>query len=80
MTRVYPPKAETPEARQAFLRHYAGVLTSEAQARAGSAFAVSLRQWAANALREAEGLSPEPTQIEMFPILSSLQKQEAAAA
>lgn len=67
MNRCYPPRSETPEARKAFLRHYAGVLAAEAEARAGTPFAQSLAQWAAKAVADAERLSPAPVQIEMFP-------------
>ena len=75
MTRAYPPRVETPQARQAFLRHYAGVLAAEAQARAGPPFAQSIAQWAAKAIADAERLAPARVQIEMFP---AFQSQEGA--
>lgn len=66
MTRPFPPRSESPEARRAFLLHYAGVLTNEARARSGSTFAASLTEWADRARREADALSPAPIQLDMF--------------
>ena len=66
MTRTFPPKTETPKDRQAFLQHYAGVLDREADARAGSTFATTLRLWADRARREAAVLSPQPVQMDLF--------------
>ncbi len=66
MMRRSPSPSEPHHARRAFLLYYAGVLTSEARARAGSAFAESLLQWAAKARREADGLAPAPVQLDMF--------------
>lgn len=66
MNRTFPPKAETPAERQSFLLQYAGVLDREAQARAGSTFATTLRLWADRARRDAAMLSPQPVQMDLF--------------
>ena len=66
MTHIFPPKAETPADRRAFLLHYAGVLDREADARAGSDFATTLRLSADRARRDAAALSPQPIQMDLF--------------
>ena len=66
MNRNFPPKAETPADRQAFLLHYAGVLDREADARAGTRFATTLRLWADRARSDAAALSPQPVQMDLF--------------
>lgn len=66
MTHIFPPKAETPADRRAFLLHYAGVIDREADARAGSTFATTLRMWADRARRHADVLAPPPVQMDLF--------------
>lgn len=66
MTRPFPPRSEAPEARRAFLLHYAGVLEREANARAGSTFADTLRLWADRARRDAAALAPQLIQMDLF--------------
>ena len=60
----FPPNADTPAKRRAYLEHYAAVLTREADFRGVSDG--WMRDGAARALRAAATIDPRPVQNDVF--------------